>query len=391
MTNIPRRAMFLLWVGAAISISEIYTGGLLAPLGLAKGAAAILIGHIIGASLMAFGGYVSFTRGQNAMETVGHSLGQKGGMLVALLNVIQLTGWTIVMIVQAGSAFTSVFGGVSFRLAALILALLVLFWALSFGSRAGHLNEVVVVLLSLLCVLLFGEATQAGNISHSLKEGMSMALAIELSIAMPVSWLPLVGDYSVQAGDKTCAVGMPFAGYFIGSVAMYLFGLYISVSTGGGDIFTFVAASRFRWPACAVVVLSTLTTGFLDLYSAAISSTLIYKPKNKKIPILVFGFLAGAVAVFFPPERYSDFLTSFLTSIGMVFVPVYTVLFLDFLLKKTACQKALHAGGIAIAVLGMLGYRYFSAHEVWIPTVLTILLVAALYIPYSMLKRRELA
>ena len=37
----------LIWFGAAVSIAEIMTGTYFAPLGLAKGCAAILIGHII--------------------------------------------------------------------------------------------------------------------------------------------------------------------------------------------------------------------------------------------------------------------------------------------------------------------------------------------------------
>ena len=67
---------------------------------------------------------------------------------------------------------------------------------------------------------------------------------------MPVSWLPLVGDYSSEADGKICAAAMPFAGYFMGSVLMYIFGLYIGV-TSGGDVFAFIAASRFRLLAAA--------------------------------------------------------------------------------------------------------------------------------------------
>lgn len=42
------RSQFLLWMGAAISIAEIVTGTLIAPLGLAKGTLAIIVGHLIG-------------------------------------------------------------------------------------------------------------------------------------------------------------------------------------------------------------------------------------------------------------------------------------------------------------------------------------------------------
>ena len=38
----------LIWFGAGVSIAEILTGTYLAPLGLWKGIAAILLGHLIG-------------------------------------------------------------------------------------------------------------------------------------------------------------------------------------------------------------------------------------------------------------------------------------------------------------------------------------------------------
>ena len=42
----------LIWFGAGVSLAEILTGTSFAPLGMAKGFAAILIGHIIGLSLI---------------------------------------------------------------------------------------------------------------------------------------------------------------------------------------------------------------------------------------------------------------------------------------------------------------------------------------------------
>ena len=44
----------LIWFGAAVSIAEIITGTYFAPLGLAKGTLAIVLGHIIGCALLFF-------------------------------------------------------------------------------------------------------------------------------------------------------------------------------------------------------------------------------------------------------------------------------------------------------------------------------------------------
>jgi putative hydroxymethylpyrimidine transporter CytX len=402
--------MLLLWIGAAISISEIFTGGMLASLGLARGLMTILIGHLIGAGFLACAGYISFLRKANAMEIVAECFGP-GGRIIAFCNVVQLLGWTIVMVVQAGSALTGLIPALPFSLGALVLALLVLIWALMFGSPAGQgIHSFIVALLAILCVVLFAEAAGLGGAAGSAGEAftgggvsghpMSLMLAVELSIAMPVSWLPLVGDYSHKADSPVTAALMPFAGYFAGSVLMYALGLFIAVQ-GGGDIFTFIAGSRFRLVACAVVLLSTLTTAFLDLYSAVVSLGQLTGPRKRgkagekggpggrdRLSLLGAGIFTLIVSALFPVERYSSFLTAFLTVIGMVFVPVYALLFIDFLFrrgKRTAADGEKRSGAaflrlLFIAALGMGGYRLFTRYELGIPSLLSMALVWALYL-----------
>jgi putative hydroxymethylpyrimidine transporter CytX len=287
------------------------------------------------------------------------------------------------MVVQAGSAVTGVFPDFPFWAAALILSSLVLLWALILGSPAGRLNEIAVILLSGLCVLLFAEASRKGLPAGGLSTAMSVSLGIELSIAMPVSWLPLAGDYAAKTDSPVCATLMPFIGYFTGSVLMYGFGLYIALSSGG-DIFSFIADSSFRFAACAVVVLSTMTTAFLDLYSAAVSSRQFIRGGGERRPVLVIGLFALAVSVFFPVGKYETFLTNFLTAIGMVFVPIYSVIFLDYFLKRKRFEKALKIPALGVIVIGMAAYRVFTRFEIWIPTVLTILVVWVLYLPFAL-------
>jgi purine-cytosine permease-like protein len=229
--------------------------------------------------------------------------------------------------------------------------------------------------------MLFTEALSGGSLAKpilSAYSSISFALAVELSIAMPVSWLPLVGDYACKANNKTTAFAIPFAAYFSGSVIMYLFGLYIAV-TSGSDIFSFIASSKIRFAACAVVALSTLTTAFLDLYSAAISSKQLVNTKNSRIPILAIGIITIIVSTFFPVEKYGDFLTAFLTLIGMVFVPVYAILFLDFARKKSIETKKMPLIKLLIAIAGMAAWQIFTHYGFGIPTVCCIAIVAGLY------------
>ncbi|MDR2158903.1 MAG: permease [Treponema sp.] len=383
-----RPVMFLLWAGAAISISEIYTGGLLAPLGFGRALTAIVLGHLIGTGLLALGGYVSFTRRRSAMDSAAFSLGRNGGRLAALCNVVQLAGWTVVMVVQAGSAITAMFPGLPFAPVSLVLGLMVLLWALIFGSPVRWINGAVVILLAVLCGILFWESAGKTAGQAVFPEGLSFTLALELSIAMPVSWLPLAGDYSYRVKDAACAAAMPFAGYFLGSVFMYGFGLFIALKTGG-DFFALIGASRFRFAACAVVIFSTLTTAFLDLYSAAVSSTRIITIKNLKAPIVGIGLFACVLSAVFPVERYSGFLTGFLSAIGMVFVPVYGVIFIDFFMKRPENKGSLgiNLPGLAAVLGGMAVYSLCTRHGAGIPTLLSIAAVAVIYIPVVLARK----
>lgn len=100
----------LIWFGAGVSIAEIITGTYLASLGFAKGFAAIIVGHIIGCTMLFLAGLIGGKVRKSSMETVKMSFGQKGGLLFSFLNVLQLVGWTAIMIYDGALAADGVAG-----------------------------------------------------------------------------------------------------------------------------------------------------------------------------------------------------------------------------------------------------------------------------------------
>lgn len=94
----------LIWFGAGVSIAEILTGTYFAPLGFAKGLAAILTGHVIGCVMMFLAGIIGGRTRRSAMETTKMSFGKRGGVFFAALNVLQLVGWTAIMIYDGADA-----------------------------------------------------------------------------------------------------------------------------------------------------------------------------------------------------------------------------------------------------------------------------------------------
>ncbi|MBS6560938.1 MAG: cytosine permease, partial [Clostridiales bacterium] len=98
----------LIWFGAAVSIAEIITGTYFAPLGFQKGILAIIIGHIIGCTMLFLSGIIGAKTRKSAMETVKISFGQNGSLLFSTLNVLQLLGWTAIMIYDGSLAANGV-------------------------------------------------------------------------------------------------------------------------------------------------------------------------------------------------------------------------------------------------------------------------------------------
>ena len=147
----------LLWFGAGISIAEILTGMLLAPLGFAKAFAAIILGHLIGGVVMYLAGLIGGRTGGSAMETVRISFGTQGAKLFAGLNVIQLVGWTAVMVASAALAANTIAAiGVSWW--SLIIGAFIAVWIVMGLKNLSKINVVVMAALFILTIQRRGAA-----------------------------------------------------------------------------------------------------------------------------------------------------------------------------------------------------------------------------------------
>jgi len=377
MNKIKNSSMFLLWSGAAISIAEIYTGGIIAPLGLKMGLVAILLGHLIGTALLAFGGYISFTGGKNAMDKVKDSFGEIGVKIVAALNVLQLIGWSAIMIIQAGRALNGlipIFNGAGI----IITAVIVFFWSYYFNNYSKKVNDVSVILLIIFCCILFFNFTGSNQVLS--KDTISFTTALEISISMPISWLPLIGDYTKNGESKKGVFFSSFLGYFTASSLMYILGLLIMIYTGM-DVIEFLSNNSFKVLGILIILFSTVTTTFLDIYSAVISSKQIFKVKNENLLILIYSVLATVIAYIFPIEGYQNFLLT----IGSVFIPVYTIVFTDYLIKSNKFSSNFNYAGIFFAICGTLLYSFLSRNSYGTPTLIVLLVVSALYMIYKKL------
>jgi len=350
----------LIWFGAGVSIAEIMTGTYLAPLGMEKGILAILLGHGIGCVLLFLAGLMGGRTGKSSMETAAMSFGNKGNILFALLNVLQLVGWTGIMIYDGALAADGLWN-IGTVIWAIVIGALIVLWLVVGLTHLGKLNTVAMIALFLLTivisVLCFGNVIGEGVSSE---EEISFGAAVELSVAMPLSWFPLISDYTREAKKPFGATMVSSVVYGLVSCWMFLIGMVATINLGTGDIAGIILkAGRGIGGLAAVglsiVVLSTVTTTFLDAYSAGVSALSI----SKKIPSKLFAIgvtVVGTLGAVFLPM---DDITDFLYLIGSVFAPMIAVMIADYyILKKDMSSKSIGWLSFVCWLIGFGLYRW---------------------------------
>lgn len=350
----------LIWFGAGVSIAEILTGTYLAPLGFGKGLVAILIGHVIGCLLLFLAGVIGGKVRRSAMETVKMSFGKRGSLLFSVLNVMQLVGWTAIMIYDGALAANGV-AEVGSWVWCLVIGALIVLWILIGITNLGKVNTIAMtalfILTLILCKVIFFDSGAVGVLSD---EAMTFGAAVELSVAMPLSWLPLISDYTREAKEPVKASAVSAIVYGLVSTWMYLIGMGAAIYTGEYDIAQIMVKAGLGIAGLLIIVFSTVTTTFLDAYSAGISSESIVAKWNGKwiaVGVTVLGTIA---AIVYPMDN----ITNFLYLIGSVFAPMIAIQIADyFLLKRVgksaddAVEKSFDAVNLAIWVIGFIVYR----------------------------------
>ena len=343
----------LIWFGAAVSIAEILTGTYFAPLGFTKGLLAILIGHIIGCTMLFFAGLIGGKVRKSAMETAKMSFGSKGALLFSVLNIIQLVGWTAIMIYDGALAVNGIFDFGNWIWCIVIGALIIL-WILIGIKNLGKVNTVAMAALFILTLvlsfLIFGKGTMQ-NIGG---EGMTFGAAVELSVAMPLSWLPLISDYTREAKKPIKATAVSAITSGIVSLWMYVIGMGAAIFTCESDIAQIMVKAGLGIAGLLIIVFSTVTTTFLDAYSAGVSSeSLSSKISGKWVAVVVT--VIGAVGAIFLP--LTD-ITNFLYFIGSVFAPMIAIQIADFfILKQNKETSAFSIQNLVIWLVGFVIYR----------------------------------
>ena len=319
----------IIWFGVAISVSEIQAGiqiGSAAPLNSIW--VPLILGHVIGGVLLYFVGLIGARLRVNAMESIKSTFGNFGSKFFATLNVLQLIAWVAVLNAQGALALMGLNIPISFALTCIILAILIAIWVYVGLRRTSRITSVIMIILTALLVILSVKLFGI-NGNHLIPVTNSAALTFwnifEISIAMPISWLPVISDYTKDVENPKKATALSALAYTVASLWMYFIGVEI-VCIGTVDISQAILISGLGVQGVFILVLSTVTTNFLATNSAGESSKAIFNRLDPKIAGVIVSFLSAILAI----SGIMDHYISFLYLISSVFAPMASVLVVSF-------------------------------------------------------------
>lgn len=346
------RDLFSLWFSLGIGLMVLQTGALLAPgLGLSGGLLAIFLGTLVGVALLASVGVIGCDTGLSSMAALKLSLGSRGALLPALLNVLQLIGWGAFEIIVMRDA-ASLLGARAFSDASVFSNPLL--WTLFFGALAtllavsGPLTFVRKVLrkwgiwlLLAACLWLtwnlFSKADLGALWAQKGDGSLPLAVGFDIAIAMPLSWLPLIADYSRFGKRAKKVFGGTAAGFFLGNVWLMSLGVAYTLAfapSGEVNALLLALAGAGLGIPLLLILLDESENAFADIHSAAVSGGVLWRLKVEHLALAI-GVICTLIACFAPLAQYQNFLLL----IGSVFAPLFGVVLVDhFLVRKRSAQ-----------------------------------------------------
>jgi putative hydroxymethylpyrimidine transporter CytX len=152
---------------------------------------------------------------------------------------------------------------------------------------------------------------------------MGFLSAIDLVIAMPVSWLPLVADYARHGNNGRTAMKATWIAYALANIWCYALGfLVVSVSAPDISLVHTLLLAQGGLLALGLILIDELDNAYGDVYSASLNTHSLFKSWNFKILGLLMAVLCTGLAIVLPMHS----LEPFLLMLSSVFVPLYGVI-----------------------------------------------------------------
>lgn len=332
---------FVLWADLGVGLLVLLAGTALVPgLGFWEAIVVILIGTLIGNVMLGLAGVVGSDNGIPSMVSLRPSFGQRGSYLPSLINVVQLVGWgafELVIMAQASARVTeSIFGVSSYPAWAIVWGIVVIVFALGgplvvvrqWLEKAGI--WIVLVTGTWMAFYAVTHADFAVLMSRPGNGSLSFAQGIDLVVAMPISWLPLVADFNRFAKSSRSSFWGTVSGFAVSNILFYSLGVLLILVLPTSDLIGSIMSIAFGTAGLALLLGDETDNAFADVYSGAISIKNVVPALSTRVLVASIGTVCLAIAL---TVNLSSF-QGFLYLVGSLFTPLFGVLFADYFLLK---------------------------------------------------------
>lgn len=338
-----------LWFSLGVGLLVMQVGAYLVPaLGLRDALLAIGVGSLLGAGLLAWVAKLGCDSGLTSAGLMHAVYGSRFARLPVLLNVVQLLGWgsfELVVMRDASVAIAAQGGAAAASSAATLAATSAGAWplvaTLAWGALlalliTGSMLQLVrrlvsrvalpLVVLSLLWLswqfLSLGQAQGWSALWAKPGEGgMGVLPALDLVIAMPISWLPLVADYARHGTSGRAALRGTWIGYALANAWCYALGVLVAITLPSQDLVTALLLAQGGLIALGLILLDEVDNAYGDAYSGAVSSHSL----APRWSIRRWGLVMVAACTLFALVLPMHSLEPFLLILSSVFVPLFGV------------------------------------------------------------------
>jgi len=367
---------FLLWTNLGISLLVLVAASYFG-LSLRQALLATLVGGLIGNTMLGVAALIGADARVPTMVLQRAPLGRRGSYLATGLNVVQCLGWAtfeLIIIATAASALADKAFGfhavwlwkLAFGVLALTLALLgPIGFVRQFVRKVGIWFVAASILYLAYWILRHGDV---GTLRHGKGSGGSFWVATDLVIALSVSWIPLVADYTRFCTTRRAAFWGAGIGYLLPTLFQFGFGSILVLShpsiDGPTAVLTTVAAGGVAsFLALLALTVDETDEAFANVYSAAVSMQNMLTEVPQRALIIGASVLSTAAALAFDMTQYQQFLLL----LGAFFVPLFGVLVSDWLLAGRSYSPndifrgpAVRPGMIASWLAGFLVYEWLA-------------------------------
>jgi putative hydroxymethylpyrimidine transporter CytX len=332
---------FVLWSSLGIGLLVISAGSFISSSNLTEAIIAIIVGSIVGSILLALAGKIGSDHSVPSIVSMRPAFGLHGSYLLTVLNIFQLIGWStfeITILSKAANIFSN--GFIDFYIWSIVFgAVIILFcilgplkivkqWLSKFAVWVVYGSTIVMLVSIILSTSGAGSADIIN--SHSTASNTANAFdfsffnSLDLVIAMPLSWLPLVADYNRFAKKSKNAFYGTFIGFSITNCLFYVIGFLLGIS----DIFAILVAIQtfFYGFFLLILIVDEVDNVFANIFSSAMSFKNIYNKINYKYLVIFFTALGVLLANVIPIQQYE----SFLLIIGALFAPLFAIVLTDY-------------------------------------------------------------